>query len=295
MDDRHADINIVCDKAMAAKALCKTRGDKHYGIFDKEVDEYYKREQVLISEAERGMDNGEFIAYLQPKFDVITGKVVGAEALARWLRPDGTLIMPGEFIRPMENHRMITHLDMCMLENVCAFLRNIIDAGIEPVTVSTNFSRLNIYTSDFVSELSAAADKYDIPHDLIEVELTETALELDKMTVIDIMAKIHNAGFRIALDDFGSGYSSFNMICDGSFDVIKIDKSMINDIASSEKASFLIESIINIARRLGMEVVAEGVETSEQMDVLHNAGCDTVQGFYTSPPVPEDDFIAFLK
>jgi EAL domain-containing protein (putative c-di-GMP-specific phosphodiesterase class I)/GGDEF domain-containing protein len=295
VDDRNEDITLIRDNAEAAKNLCRKHAGRTYEVFSKEVDEYYEKEDRLMNEADTALDSGEFIAYFQPKYDVITGEVNGAEALARWLRPDGTILMPGAFIPLMQERRMITRLDKRMLENTCAALKRMIDAGIRPVTISANFSRVDIYGEDIVSTITAIVDGYSLPHDLIEIELTETAFELDRDIAAEVMYKARAAGFGLALDDFGSGFSSFKMIRDISFDVIKLDKSLIDDVAVSDRARFLVEGIINIAEGLGMSTVAEGVETEEQMRVITEAVCDTVQGFYKSKPVTEEAFFDLLK
>ena len=295
VDNKKESITLIRDNASAAKDLCRKHGNGEYVIYSKEVDEYFEKEDILMNEADSALDSGEFIAYFQPKYDVVTGEVNGAEALARWRRADGSLLMPGSFIALMEERRMITRLDMRMLENVCSTLRKMIDKGIDPVPVSTNFSRVDIFGKNFVSDISEIVDRYGLPHGLLEVELTETAFELDQDIASRVMRGVHDAGFRIALDDFGSGYSSFKMIRDINFDVIKIDKSLIDDIATNEKARFITEGIIEISKGLGMDTVAEGVETQDQMHVIRETGCDGVQGYFKSKPLSEENFLTLLK
>lgn len=244
---------------------------------------------------EKAMHSEEIKVYYQPKHDAINGKAVGAEALARWITRDGEIISPAKFIPPLEELGLIMPLDWYMLENVCKFLSGEIKNGRPVVTVSVNFSRLHTEEKDYTQKLCAMVNKYGVPHELIEIEITESALASDENNVISFVQEIRDAGFAASIDDFGSGLSSLNFVKDVPANVIKIDKSLLSGNCENEKERIVLESIFDFAHRLKLVTVAEGVETKEQLGFLRTCGCEIIQGFLFARPMPEEDFREALK
>ncbi len=247
----------------------------------------------LLDEA---ISEKRIVAYYQPKYDAVTGKVNGSEALARWIGKDGKLISPGEFVPLLEKSTLITKLDWYILEEVCILLSERRKRKARNVTVSVNFSRLHTSEPTFIEKLCRIVDKYELPHKYIEAEITESALALsDGKNIIDFISDIRDAGFSVAIDDFGSGLSSLNFVKDVPSNVLKIDKSLLSGNCENEKERIVLESIFSFAQRLKLSTVAEGVETKEQLGFLRTCGCETIQGFYFSKPVTASDYEALLE
>lgn len=236
----------------------------------------------------------KIVAFYQPKFDAITGHINGAEALARWIDDDGSVIPPYQFIPLLEKSMLITKLDWYILDEVCKFLNREIKRGAKKVTVSVNFSRFHTKEQNFVQHLCEVVDRYDIPRKLIEVEITESAL-VDGTNIIQFIADIRKENFSVAIDDFGSGLSSLTFVKDVPANVLKIDKSLLSGNCENEKERIVLESIFSFAQRLKLSTVAEGVETKEQLGFLRTCGCETIQGFYFSKPVNESEYAAVLE
>ena len=251
--------------------------------------------QALLASVQKAMEDREICVYYQPKFDAVTSKLTGAEALVRWIRPDGSMVMPGAFIPQLEADGNILELDWYVLREVCAFLANQQRENIRNVPVSVNFSRLHVFEKDYLERLSKTVDDYGIAHRLIEVEITESALVDRSDLIAGLIDGIRRAGFRVAIDDFGSGLSSLSFVKDMSVDVLKIDKSLLSGNCEDEKERIVLESIVNFAHRLKLTTVAEGVETKEQLGFLRTCGCKVIQGFLFSRPVPQADYTALCR
>lgn len=239
--------------------------------------------------------NKEIKVFYQPKHNAVNGKVAGAEALARWMTPDGEMISPGRFIPLLEELELISDLDWYMLEETCRFLSGEIKNDRRVVTVSVNFSRLHTSEPDFAKRLSDTVDRYGVPHRLVEIEITESALSADESRIIEFVQSICDAGFEASIDDFGSGLSSLNFVKDVPASVLKIDKSLLSGNCENEKERIVLESIFDFAHRLKLTTVAEGVETKEQLGFLRTCGCELIQGFLFAKPMPEEDFRNALK
>lgn len=247
---------------------------------------------VLI---ETAMKNKNIKVFYQPKHNAVNGKVYGAEALARWITDDGEIIPPGRFIPLLEELGIISKLDWYMLEEVCRFLKDELESGRGVVTVSVNFSRLHTSEPDFAERLTKIVDGYGVPHKLLEIEITESALSADESRIIEFVQSICAAGFETSIDDFGSGLSSLNFVKDVPASVLKIDKSLLSGNCENEKERIVLESIFDFAHRLKLTTVAEGVETKEQLGFLRTCGCELIQGFLFAKPMPEEDFRDALK
>lgn len=251
--------------------------------------------EELLTNIKVAMQQHELKVYYQPQYDAITSKLVGAEALVRWVKPDGSINMPGSFIPPLEEDNSILELDWYMLREVCSFLKKQQEEKLHSVTVAVNFSRKHIYEDNFVEQLCKTVGEYDVPRKMIEVEITESAFVDQSEKISDWIEKIRAAGFRVAIDDLGSGLSSLSFVKDISVDVLKIDKSLLSRNCEDEKERIVLESIFNFAHRLKLTTVAEGVETREQLGFLRTCSCKVIQGFLFAKPMPEADFSELCK
>ena len=237
----------------------------------------------------------EIIPFYQPKYNIHTKRIVGAEALVRWFR-NGRFVPPGEFLPALEADGSIRKLDFYMLEEVCSDLRKWLDAGIEPVRVSINYSKLNLQNPRLADDTIAILSKYDIDPKYIEIELTETSGFEDNERMNRFISKMHEYGVTISMDDFGTGYSSLNIFKDLDFDVVKLDKTFIDNIERDiEKDTVIMINMIKMLSELKIEIIAEGVETDKQLDFLKKHGCELVQGYYFSKPVSREEFLEKIR
>jgi len=248
------------------------------------------REQEILQEVQQAYKNREIKPFFQPLYDALTQKIVGAEALARWFKPDGSLVMPGTYIPILEESDAILDLDWYMIKEVCSSMREQKKKGIPCVKISVNFSRNHISDVHFVEKLCSIADQYEIEHHMLQVEITESALGHDTEQVDHFISAIRKEGFMVAIDDFGNGLSSLSMVKDVSVDTLKIDRSLVSRNCEDEKERIVLESIVNFAHRLKLVTVAEGVETEEQLGFLRTCGCNVIQGFLFARPMPKQDF-----
>ncbi|MEG0366261.1 MAG: EAL domain-containing protein, partial [Coprobacillus sp.] len=241
--------------------------------------------------------NHEFVAYYQPKFDVYTQKIVGAEALVRWVLSDGKIVPPAQFIELFEKNGQIQQLDFHMLEQVCLFQKNLIDKQIQPIPISINFSRVHLYSSDFVTNIKEVVEKYNIPKHLIEIECTETVMTYDTELSIEILGQLQKLGFTIAMDDFGKAYSALNTLKNMPLNIVKLDSEFFQSTMDSEieKAKKIIVGVVALVHDLDLKVVAEGVETQSQYLFLKTIGCDYIQGYYFSKPLEENVFLDLIN
>ena len=249
----------------------------------------------VVKDIYEAMDKKELKAYYQPQYDTITGNLAGAEALARWIRTDGTVVPPAAFIPAMEQSMAIRDVDWYMLEETCIFLRKCLDTAENVVPVSVNFSRWHIKETGYLEKLLFIVDRYRIPRGLIVIEITESALVAEAEGVGNWIDAIRAQGFSVALDDFGSGLSSLQFVKDMAIDILKIDKSLLSHNCRDDKERIVLESIFYFANRLKMTTVAEGVETEEQLGFLRTCDCKKIQGYIYSKPLPEEEFRMCLR
>lgn len=249
-----------------------------------------EQEIALMSKIEMALENHEFKAYYQPQYDSITGRLVSAEALARWIKPDGSVVSPAEFIPCAEKTNLILEIDWCILHEVCRFLKKRRTENHRCVQIAVNFSRKHITEEGFRQKLCEIVDSYELPRELIEVELTESAMMHDSSVIVELVSDIRSYGFNVAIDDFGSGFSSLGLVKDISANVLKIDRSLLSGNCENEKERIVLESIFDFAHRLKLTTIAEGVETREQLGFLRTCDCRLIQGFLFAKPMPEDQF-----
>ncbi len=285
------DIDTMIDHAnVARKSVSQDTKDLQATYSEKIVDNMRKIDRIE-SLMHKALTELEFKVYLQPKWDIVNDRVCGAEALVRWCRPDGTIIPPDNFIPIFENNGFVEQLDFYMLESVCSLLKDTMEKGGKVHAVSVNQSRLLLHSPDYVENVTSIIKEYEIPPELIELEITETVFENGREDMIRIVGELKQLGVRVAMDDFGSGYSSLNVLKDVPFDVIKIDREFFAGAADNEEAGVILRKIVDMVNELGKQVVCEGVEYAEQVELLRNMGCSCVQGYFYSKPIPAPEFI----
>ena len=291
--DLDAGVSILYDRALVA--LQEVKGDytNHIAFYDEGRFERERQNQLLLIEAREGMERGEFTFFLQPKVDIKTNRVVSAEALVRWIR-DGEVVPPYKFVGLMETSGHIFTLDRYVWEAVCKWQRSLIDRGLEPVPVSVNVSRIDFYFTDLATHFAKLVKRYGISPELVGIEVTESAYSDNTKVINDVIRRMQAAGFKVYMDDFGSGYSSLNMLRSVAVDVLKLDKGFIDNADMRDGTDAIIENVIKMAHRMGKPVISEGVETAEQRDSLRNMECDYVQGYYYYKPMPKEEFERLL-
>lgn len=299
IDDKSLPLVSLLDRANIARKNSRSsvRGQLYECVFYSDLE----RQQMIKSKdienkMEEALNNGDFIVYLQPKIELQDKTVVGAEALVRWQDKDTGIIPPGDFISCFETNGFIIKLDLHIFEQTCRIVRGWLDSGVEPVPVSVNLSRAHLIDQDFLLDYTAVRDRYGIPHGLLEIELTESLLSENFVDLQNLVERLHESGFKCSLDDFGSGYSSLNMLKDIQVDTLKLDGAFwVSPDAANQREKDIITAVVELARKLGMTTVSEGVETAEQLEFLRQIRCDMVQGFVFSRPVPPEEFeeIAF--
>lgn len=282
---RHGDNATIARQSVKGSAL------NNIGFFNGRMRSELQKKQLIEENMQAALLDNQFVMFLQPKYSISTNRIIGAEALARWIHPEKGMISPAEFIPVFEENGFILKLDQIIWDSACRKLRDWIDRGIQPVPVSVNISREYIHTFDVVGYLLELVKKYDIPIKLLELEITETT---DAQGVSDIVQKMKDAGFTMLMDDFGSGYSSLNMLKTTQFDVLKIDRGFLSKFMESGRGRKIISHTISMSRDIGLDIIAEGVETKEQAQFLSDCGCDSAQGFYYSKPVSQEEFDRLL-
>ena len=286
-----ADIDQLYNNACAAGLSIAGSEDSGIAFFDKNlvdqemwIDNVHERQQ-------KALENEEFLVYYQPKYDPRTDTLRGAEALVRWQTEDMGLVPPGKFIPIFENNGFITELDHYMISHVARDQKRWLDEGKECVPVSVNVSRAHFIESDLADQICDLVDKEGTPHDLIEIELTESAFFDDQKAMLRTINCLKSYGFQVSMDDFGSGYSSLNSLKDMPLDILKLDAGFFRGNESgSERSEIVVSEAIRLAKSLNMKTVAEGVEEKDQVEFLAGEGCDMIQGYYYAKPMPGDEY-----
>ncbi|WP_418852489.1 EAL domain-containing protein, partial [Ruminococcus sp.] len=288
--DRSLPISFMCDRAALAAKTVKGHYMKSYAFYDDKMRLSIENEQNIINEMSDALENHEFVPYYQPKYDVQTNKPVGAEALARWIHPTKGFISPGVFIPIFEKNGFISKLDFYIWECVCKQLKEWKDKGVPLFPVSVNVSRVNLYNPNLSKIIIELTRKYGIEPKYFNIEITESVYTDDNIMIDDITSQLRNNGFTILMDDFGSGYSSLNVLKDVQVDVLKMDMMFMFKAKYDGRAETIISSVIRMAKWLNIPVIAEGVDRAEQVDFLKSVGCDYIQGFYFSKPLPAAEY-----
>lgn len=282
--------------------LAKSQGQKHYCteimFFTPEMYEQITKEHKYLAYLEQAIENDEFIVYLQPKYDIKSERISGAEALVRWNYKHEKLLYPSEFISVFESNDVIGKVDQVVLKKVCIFLADMKKLGLPLYPISVNLSRRRMENKHLKEQILTTVDFYKIPHNMIEFELTESAAYSDRDYLLQLLSDLRDLGFLISMDDFGTGYSSLSLLKDMPMDTLKVDKCFVDSILTStenSKECILLKEIIWLSKMMGFCCIAEGAEKKEQVDFLKKAGCDKIQGYYYSKPIPMNDFIIKVK
>ena len=287
--------DAMIDRAALAQSSIRGNYTERFCFYKESMRNEMLSEQEITGIMNTALHEKQFVVYYQPQYNHSSGKLVGAEALVRWNHPEKGLVQPGMFIPIFENNGFITKLDLYVFENVCAFLKYSIDNKLSIVTVSTNFSRHDIFKNDFIDNLEFIRKKYNVPAEYIRVEITESATVGGSQYVNEVIKKLHDCGYIVEMDDFGSGYSSLNVLKDIDFDIVKLDMKFLSSESDNNRGGTILSSVVRMAQWLDMPVIAEGVENVNQADFLNSIGCDYIQGFLYSRPLPEKHYIDLLN
>ncbi len=289
-------VGDIMDRIMVPSQVAKRQTEGAIVIFDEKMKSEKDRVKRVQKDFWFGLEQEEFKVFYQPKVNVETGEISGAEALCRWYK-NGKIIPPMEFIPILEMNTDICDLDFYMLDHVCGDIRRWLDQGQKVVRISVNLSRKHLVDVDLLDHIMTIIDKHHVPHEYIEVELTETTTDVLFRDLKRVVSGLQELGVRTAVDDFGMGYSSLNLIRDIPWDVIKIDKSFVpkSDEAENKTALLMFKHVSSLAQDLGMECVVEGVETVEQLGILRNNHCCIAQGYFFDKPLPVEEFEARMN
>lgn len=287
----HHEVEQNYGKAVQAKHIVKGNRSRHYAFYDELNIEQILENKQIEDQFEKALQNGEFQIWYQPKVNPETSHILGAEALIRWQRPDGTLLSPAKFIPLFERDGNITVLDEYVFRAVCTQQQKWQDSGFPMFPISVNISRVSLYFSNIVEKYRSILDSYHLDPKYVPLEITESAT-IDNSDIASLIDQFHEAGFTLLLDDFGSGYSSLSSLNEMHFDTIKLDKSLI-DYIGDPNGEKLLQQITFLLQNLGMSITAEGVETASQVEFLEGLHCDDIQGYYFSKPLPVNDYEKF--
>ncbi len=285
------DIGIIIDHANAARKSLSGDEKLLVATYSEQIINQMFLNDKIESEMENAMKTEEFKVFIQAKWDIKNDHVHGGEALVRWIKPDGTRIFPDQFIPVFEKNGFVEKLDMYMLEQVCKHQRKLIDAGKRIYPISVNQSRLLMHNPDYLPQVERLIKRYRIPNGYVELEITETVFQDERALMIHTTNELKKMDIQLSMDDFGSGYSSLNMLKDVPFDLIKIDREFFSESITSEASVWILRKIIEMAEGLGIRTLCEGVENEEQVRLLRDLGCYYVQGYFYSKPMPFDEYI----
>jgi EAL domain-containing protein (putative c-di-GMP-specific phosphodiesterase class I) len=289
-------VNRLVDRAMMAGKSINTNTGATYAFYD---DEYHKavlNEAQIENSMADALRNNEFRAYAQPKYDISTNTLIGAELLVRWISPSKGFLEPAAFIPSFEKNGFIYQIDCFMLEEACKSLRRYLDSDIYVLPFSVNLSRITLAHPDFLTSVQEIVDKYYIPHHYIEFEITESIFSEDYENMINVLNQLKSWDFIINMDDFGTGYSALTLLKDLPLDVIKLDHDFLARSVSNDKnTTYILKSIIDMAHSLDIKVVSEGIEKQEQLDMLKALNCEIGQGFLFAKPMPIEDYDKLVK
>lgn len=287
--DTQESAQIMCDKANMAIESMQDDYGKMFAYYDEKMLEHLVHEKNILSELDHALEDNQFWMYLQPQISN-TGELTGAEAIVRWHHPTRGILMPGDFIDIIEKRGYILKLDEQMWEQAAAKLGEWKRRGIDNISISVNVSTKDFYYTDLYKAFTGLVQKYDINPGLLNIEITETVFMSDLQSHLEVINKLKAYGFHIEIDDFGSGYSSLNMLKDIEADILKIDMAFLEETDTPARNRIIIKSVIAMAKELGMEVITEGVRSKEHVEFLTEMGCDIFQGFYFDMPISVDEF-----
>ena len=289
---RHAraDIPLLYHNASIARDAIPDSEETSFLLFDDKMQADQLWEHHVEETMEKALELEEFKVYLQPKYNPVTEELSGAEALVRWINETDGFINPGKFIPIFEKNGFITKLDDYMISHVAALQKGWLNEGKKVVPVSVNVSRAHFTSPDLAEHICKLVDAYELPHELIEIELTESAFFDDKAVLLKTVKELRTQDFLVSMDDFGAGYSSLNSLKELPLDILKLDAEFFRGQYEKERGDIVVSEAIRLAKSLNMKIVAEGIEEKEQVDFLAGLGCDMIQGFYFAKPMPSNEF-----
>lgn len=287
--DRSVSIATMCDRAFLAIDSIKSSYKDRMAYYGDTLRREYMNEQKVVGEFEHALASGQFCFFLQPQVD-INGNVMGAEALARWNHPDRGIVSPGEFIEVLERTGFIYKLDMFVWENACQQLKKWKEQGYDDLYISVNISVKDFYYVNVYNTMTSLVTKYGVDPAKLNLEITETAFMTEPQKQLELINRLQDFGFKVEIDDFGSGYSSLNMLKEMNVDILKIDMNFLAVTENEARSQKIVNMVISLAKALNMVVITEGVETKEQVDYLTKAGCDLFQGYYFARPMALEKF-----
>lgn len=292
VEDREMELRQMEDRAAMARKAAKKNILTNILFYKEQFKESLYNRKFIEENMQAAITERQFLMYLQPKYSIAKNEIIGAEALVRWKHPERGMIFPNQFIPIIEENGFIKKVDYYIWAEACRFIKKCEDAGIESCPVSVNVSRIHLRDDECIQVLSDMIKSNGIPKPLLELEITETA---DDQQVSRKALQLKEEGFTLLMDDFGSGYSSLNILLETPFDVIKLDKKFMENMLVSGKGRLILEQVVSMADKLELGLLAEGVETKDQIDLLQSIGCDQVQGYYYAKPMPEEEFFELLK
>lgn len=290
VEEKSADIDMMISRATQALYLIKNDRRQIYEYYSSAMQSRMVDEKEIEDHMYRALEDKEFLVYLQPKYDLRTGLQIGAEALVRWMHPDKGLMYPGRFIGVFEKNGFIVKLDMYILEVLCQRLKIWISKGYRPMPLSINISRLNLYDDNFIDNVEAVLEKYGIPANLVQLEISEEVVADNMERLISLMERLKKYGFLISMDDFGTGSTSMNTLYHVPIDELKLDRKFLLGAEKTDRGQNVIRSIIDMAKNLDIKVVSEGVENKAQARMLLDLGCDMIQGYVFCDPLPIKEY-----
>lgn len=292
VDDRNMELRQMEDRAAMARKAAKEKIMTDTAFYQEQFKEMLYTRRFIEENMKAAIAQRQFRMYLQPKYSISHNTIVGAEALVRWIHPDKGMIYPNEFIPILEENGFIRNVDYYIWEEACHFIKRCEQEGIQECPISVNVSRHHLLGNEFMEVLENLIEKSGIDKRYLELEITET---VNNQQVSEMSNRLKEGGFMLLMDDFGSGYSSLSILLETPFDVIKIDKKFMENMLVSKKGKLILEQVVAMAGKLDLGLLAEGVETREQVELLREIGCDMVQGFYYAKPMPAEDFYELLK
>ncbi len=294
-DNSRLSVDAMIDRAVLAQSYIKGSYTKKYNYYTEALRNEMLSEQEITGMMESALQEEQFIIYYQPQYNHTTGTLVGAEALVRWNHPEIGIISPGLFIPIFEKNGFITKLDLYVFEHVCAFMKECKEKGISLVPISTNFSRNDIFQADFAEQIEAIRRKYGVESRYLRIEITESSMMSGTEHINTVINKLHDYGFLVEMDDFGTGYSSLNVLKDIDLDILKLDMLFLSTESKGNRGGIIVSTVVRMAKWMEIPIIAEGVETVQQADFLKSIGCDCIQGYLYSKPIPQPEFQEKLR
>lgn len=293
VEDRKMEMRQMEDRAVMARKAAKNSILSNILFYQEQFKVSLYNRKFIEENMQSAIAERQFKMYLQPKYSVSRSEIIGAEALVRWVHPNRGMIFPNAFIPVIEENGFVKKVDYYIWEEACRFIRQCEDAGISSCPISVNVSRIHLADhEECLQVLDRLIEKYNVPKELLELEITETASD---KRISQQARQIKEDGFTLLMDDFGSGYSSLNILLETPFDVIKLDRMFMENMMVSDKGRMILEQVVSMANKLHLGLLAEGVETKEQVELLQGMGCDQVQGYYYAKPMPSEEFFELLK